>query len=138
MNYSEKALLFLVLADIAVSVFPGSAGLRAVLTIAIVILGPFVLVRFAIRNLNRTMWRLRNRLIVSYLFIAVVPLLLVTALIAIAGYVLVGQVAIYAVSLELERRVAELPDPTAPSPEFLSNLAPSIGDVFIVERNKDS
>jgi sigma-B regulation protein RsbU (phosphoserine phosphatase) len=134
----EKALLLLVLADIVLVFYPGSAGIGAIVTIGILILGAIALVRLVIRNLNRTMWRLRNRLIVSYLFVAVVPLVLVTMLIAIAGYVLVGQVAIYAVSLELQRRVAELPDPTAPSPEFLSNLAPNIGDVFLVERNKDS
>ena len=134
----EKALFLLVLLDIALTVLPGAAGLGAIVTIAVLILAAIALVRLVIRNLNRTMWRLRNRLIVSYLFVAVVPLALATMLIAIAGYVLVGQVAIYAVSLELERRVAELPDPTAPSVEFLSNLAPNIGDVFLLERNQDS
>jgi sigma-B regulation protein RsbU (phosphoserine phosphatase) len=134
----EKTLLLFVLVDLALMLFPAGAGIGAVVTGAVLVLGAIALVRLVIRNLNVAMWRLRNRLIVSYLFVAVVPLVLATMLIAIAGYVLVGQVAIYAVSLELQRRVAELPDPTAPSPEFLSNLAPSIGDVFIVERNKDT
>src|SRR4051812_1978292 len=88
----EKALCLLVPLDIILTRFPGAAGAGALLTIAILILAAIALVRFVIGNLNRTMWRLRNRLIVSYLFIAAVPLLLATVLIAISGYVLVGQV----------------------------------------------
>ena len=134
----EKALFLLVLADIVLFFVPGAAAFGALLTAAVSVVGAIVLVRLVISNLNRILWRLRNRLIVSYLFIAVVPLVLLGMLIAIAGYVLVGQVAIYAVTQELERRVAELPDPMAPSEEFLSNLAPNIGDVFLLDESKDS
>ncbi len=134
----EKIFLLLIVADIGLALVPGASGVGAIVTAIILALGAIILVRLTTSGLNRAMWRLRNRLIVSYLFIAVVPLVLVTVLVAMAGYILIGQVAIYTVTLELERRVAELPDPMAPSEEFLSNLAPNIGDVFLVERSKDS
>src|SRR4051812_24627664 len=90
----EKAFVLLALGDVGASLIPRASGIAALLTFAILILGVILLVRLAARNLNRAMWRLRNRLIVSYLFIAVFPMVLVTALVAIVGYVLIGQVAI--------------------------------------------
>jgi len=130
---AEKVFSLLVLADIILFLVRGPAVLGLILTVAATVAGVVVLVRL-VKNLNRVIWRLRSRLIISYLFIAVVPLLLIMALVGLAGYVIVGQVAIYVVRGELERRVAELPDPTSPSPEFLSNLAPNIGNVFVGEQ----
>ena len=57
----------------------------------------------AMRNL---IWRLRNRLIVAYLFIAVVPIVLILALMLVTSYALVGQMAVYLVNRELENRDA--------------------------------
>ena len=58
--------------------------------------------------LRKAIWRLRNRLMVAYLFIAVVPLILVLALVALSGYVVIGQVAVYLVNKELESRELQL------------------------------
>src|SRR6185436_16754238 len=94
----EKAFLLLLLADIALFFFAGTAALGAIVTVVVAVLGAILVVRLGVITLHRKIWQLRNRLIVSYLFIAVVPLILVMALAAIAGYVIVGQVAIYAVT----------------------------------------
>jgi len=49
-----------------------------------------------VRRATRTMiWRLRNRLIVAYLFIAVVPVVLMLALLLGTSYAVVGQTAAY-------------------------------------------
>lgn len=58
--------------------------------------------------LRKAIWRLRNRLMVAYLFIAVVPLILVLALVALAGYVVIGQMAVYLVNKELDNREVQL------------------------------
>ena len=58
--------------------------------------------------MRRIIWRLRNRLIVAYLFIAFVPIVLIAILVAIGGYALVGQVAVYLVTSELDRRTKNL------------------------------
>src|SRR5437667_7258991 len=64
--------------------------------------------RLVRRNIRRMSWRLRNRLIVTYLLIAVVPVALIFILLALGGYVVVGQVAVYLVNSELDRRTDAL------------------------------
>ena len=61
--------------------------------------------RMAMRNL---IWRLRDRLIVAYLFIAVVPVVLLLSLMLVTSYALVGQMAVYLVNRELENRARTL------------------------------
>ena len=61
------------------------------------------------RNL---IWRLRNRLIVAYLFIAVVPIVLILVLLATTAYVVVGQMAVFLVYAELQNRMGTLTFPT--------------------------
>jgi sigma-B regulation protein RsbU (phosphoserine phosphatase) len=75
--------------------------------------------------LRQAIWRLRNRLIVAYLFIAVVPLILVVALVALASYVVLGQMAVYLVNKELESREAQL----ARSAQALARFPASDPDV---------
>lgn len=63
------------------------------------------LIRIASR---RVIWRLRNRLLVTYLFIAVVPVVLIAMLAGLAGWILTSQVAVYLVTSELDRRLDTL------------------------------
>ena len=44
---------------------------------------------------RRLMWRLRNRLIVTYIFIGVIPIMLLVAMARLAGYLFAGQFATY-------------------------------------------
>lgn len=60
------------------------------------------LLRFGTRML---LWRLRHRLLVAYLFIALVPVLLIGALAVIGTFMLAGQTAVWLVTSELDRRV---------------------------------
>jgi sigma-B regulation protein RsbU (phosphoserine phosphatase) len=71
-------------------------------------LGLFTLFRVARRAIRGAIWRLRNRLIVAYLFIAVVPVVLILALVGIAGWAVIGQMAIYLVNTELQHREQSL------------------------------
>jgi sigma-B regulation protein RsbU (phosphoserine phosphatase) len=104
----EKVLL-VVAVLYALLYFTGTAP---ALQFALAVSGVFLLIgsmvrlaRYALRNL---IWRLRNRLIVAYLFIAVVPIVLILALIATTAYVIVGQMAVYLVYTELQNRMATL------------------------------
>jgi sigma-B regulation protein RsbU (phosphoserine phosphatase) len=69
------------------------------------ILGLLALFRLARRGMRKAIWRLRNRLIAAYLFIAVVPIILIVALVGIASYAVIGQMAVYLVNTELSHRV---------------------------------
>ena len=54
------------------------------------------------------LWRLRNRLIVTYLFIGGVPVALVIAMALISGYLLGGQFAAFLVSSDLQAHLQRL------------------------------
>ena len=84
-----------------------SAGVSLLLAITAVLLG----VRGIRVLMRRSIWRLRNRLIVTYVFIGVVPIILILILAGIGAYFVAGQVAVYLASSELERRTAALRGP---------------------------
>jgi sigma-B regulation protein RsbU (phosphoserine phosphatase) len=57
---------------------------------------------------NDVMWRLRNRLIVTYVFMAVVPILLLIAMAGIAGYIFAGQFATFIVTGDIKSELKSL------------------------------
>src|SRR5208282_3993135 len=57
---------------------------------------------------RRILWGLRNRLLVAYVFIAVVPILLLLALAAISASILYAQLGSYVLSLEVNRTLARM------------------------------
>lgn len=57
---------------------------------------------------NYVMWRLRNRLIVTYLFIGGVPIFLIVAMALAAGYLLTGQFATFLTISEIQAQSEEL------------------------------
>jgi len=54
------------------------------------------------------MWRLRNRLIVTYVFIGVIPIVLLVAMAALAGYLFAGQFATYVAMSEVQSELQHL------------------------------
>jgi len=104
----EKAFLAaLLLYLILLAAWPGS-GLEGFAAFATYVLGAWVAFRLLRILLRKITWRLRNRLMVAYLFIAVLPILLVLTLVGLGGYMLATQEAVYLVRSELDRRVASL------------------------------
>jgi sigma-B regulation protein RsbU (phosphoserine phosphatase) len=57
---------------------------------------------------HRLLWRLRRRLIVAYVFIAVVPILLIVLLVGLGAFIVNGQFAAFLVALRLRESFAEL------------------------------
>ena len=78
------------------------------------------LFRTARGAIAKAIWRLRNRLITAYLFIALVPVLLIVLLAGLTTYWITGQMAGYLVDAELNRRTAALVKPV----ESLARLKP--------------
>jgi len=81
------------------------SGLRLVLEIASIAAGLWLAIRLLRLVARQAVWRLRHRLLVTYLFIAVVPLILIAGLATLGGYILVHQLAAYLVTTELDRRI---------------------------------
>ena len=84
---------------------------RLLLQLVLIFTGLVVGARLARAGVRKAIWRLRNRLIVVYLFIAVVPVALILVLAGIGCYVLAGQIAVYLVTNEIERRTEALVAP---------------------------
>lgn len=72
------------------------------------ILGALLIILFWRWARDTFMWRLRNRLIVTYVFIGVIPVLLLTALVGIAGYLFLNQYATSQAIQELDSETRTL------------------------------
>ena len=77
-------------------------------TITLLWLAIWVAIRIGPHVFKKATWRLRNRLIVAYLFIAVVPILLILRAASYSAEILSQQVSIYLVSTEFERHVGQV------------------------------
>lgn len=80
-------------------------GLHIIVGCGVLITGIWLAVRLLRMAARQAVWRLRNRLLVTYLFIAVMPNLLIAALATAGGLTLVAQLAVYLVRSELDRRI---------------------------------
>jgi sigma-B regulation protein RsbU (phosphoserine phosphatase) len=74
-------------------------------TLVFAVVAIVLLCRWGLRPL---LWRLRNRLIVTYLFIGVMPILLLLLMGGVAGYLFAGQFATYVVFSDLHSELQHL------------------------------
>ncbi len=79
--------------------------------LAVTLVGFVAVMRWARLGIRSAVWRLRNRLVVAYILIAVVPIALILVLAGIACYIWTGQIAVYLVSGELSNRAQALSAP---------------------------
>ncbi|MCC7234181.1 MAG: SpoIIE family protein phosphatase [Bryobacterales bacterium] len=92
-------------------------------------------VKWARRLLRHFIWNLRNRMLVAFLFIAVIPLLLVVGLAGYSAKETAGQFAVYLVHSEYERRIAQLmlgAESLAQGPD--DALEPAVDRIGVVHR----
>src|SRR5690242_12236588 len=100
----EKAFLTLIVLYAILYFTRVAPTLQSLTALAAFFLGLVTLFRLARRGMRKAIWRLRNRLIAAYLFIAVVPIVLILSLVMIAGWAVIGQMAVYLVNTELGHR----------------------------------
>jgi len=84
---------------------------------------------------RKLLWGLRNRLLVAYVFIAVVPILLLLGMAGISAYILYGQLGSYVLSDEVHRtldRMQSLAEAAVVIPD--DGAAPSSGPGGLSER----
>ncbi len=104
----ERTFLLLVLIFAILYFAQIAPTLRALIGIAAFLSGIASLFRLARRAMRKAIWRLRNRLIAAYLFIAVVPIVLILTLAGISAWAVIGQVAVFLVNTELNHRMQSL------------------------------
>src|SRR5208282_2912089 len=106
--------LFLMFARDLIPNLPGPGLLRFLGTLAAF----YLLYRFWTRWRSQVLWSLRNRLIVAYLFIAVVPIILLLIFSSLLGQIIYSQLGAYLLYHAVEDRL-----------EMLSNSAEAIAAV---------
>lgn len=93
--------------DAVLTITAAVPPLSALLSFILVIWSGVLLVRLALRR-TRLIWHMRNRLIVTYVFIAAVPIALILALFFVAGWFMTAQFSAYLVSSAMDRREAAI------------------------------
>jgi sigma-B regulation protein RsbU (phosphoserine phosphatase) len=87
------------------------AGVRAFATVynitALVLIGALLVLGYRVFS-QRFMWRLRNRLIVTYVFIGVIPLVLLATMGVVAGYLFAGQFSTFVVTTDVRNELLRL------------------------------
>ena len=82
------------------------------LWLAVKIAAVIVIIYYLIRLIgfirHRMLWRLTRRLIVTYVFIAFVPIILILLMVGLGAYILNGQFAAFLVNAKLRNHVDEL------------------------------
>lgn len=81
---------------------------KIVVLVAVFLFGLIALWRLAVAALRQAIWHIRDRLIVSYVFIAVVPILLLAIFAETGAWVLSSQIGAYLLKAEMDRRVSAL------------------------------
>ncbi|MGO9258622.1 MAG: PP2C family protein-serine/threonine phosphatase [Bryobacteraceae bacterium] len=104
----EKAFLILAPVYAGLHFAHASVALQVLAGLGAFLVGMACLFRLARYTMRKAIWRLRNRLIVAYAFIAVVPIVLILTLVGVVGWVVIGQMAVYLVNTELAHRESVL------------------------------
>ncbi len=109
-NWAQKAFaILLVLYALWCLIWPDSSFL---IGIPLFLVGAWLVVRLVSALLKKAIWRLRNRLVLCYILIGVVPVVLVAVLVGLGIWLTAGQIAIYLVTTELNHRVEAVGAPT--------------------------
>ena len=104
----EKVFAALVVVYSLTMLIPGLSGLAVAMQISLTVVGVWLIIRYWKRAVRKILWRLRNRLIVAYLLIALVPIVLITTLIGLGAYMVIGQMSIHLLTSQLGRNTSML------------------------------
>jgi phosphoserine phosphatase RsbU/P len=124
----DLVAITLVLAGMAATVLEGNGGFFGFLKFVGILSGAYLLIRLIGWWRARLLWSLRNRLIVAYLFIAVVPVLLLLSLAIISGMILYTQLGGYLLYQDVQRRVEMLSGGADQIAAALGSVAPGVSE----------
>ena len=108
LGWVDKTFAALLLVYVLLVLLNPLSGWTSLVQFLAIAFGFWIAVRLIRIGGRRAIWRLRNRLIVTYLFIAVVPVSLLITLTCLALYGMTSQVAVYLVTSEMDRRIGSL------------------------------
>ena len=106
----------------------GIPGIRLLRFVA-VIAAFYLFYRFWTRWRSQLLWSLRNRLIVAYLFIAVVPIILLLIFASLLGQIIYSQLGAYLLFHDVEDRLEMLSNSAEAIAAAESTLPPSMDEL---------
>ncbi len=101
----DLTAFIVLLAGIVAEFLPTGLRLLSFVKFLAIIAAVYLIFRLISWGRSRLLWSLRNRLIVAYVFIAVVPILLILTLVILAGQFLYSQLGAYLLYEDLHRRI---------------------------------
>lgn len=107
-GWSGKAFVILLLVTAIVRTLSLGQGYLDVSIVLLALVGAVVVWKLLRVGVKQLVWRVRNRLAVAYIFMALVPVVLLLTMALIVTYIMAGQTAAYMVTSEFERRVVQL------------------------------
>lgn len=105
-TWAGRSLLLLVAIRLLGLVGAVPASLTTVATVGLWLFAGAFLVWGLSRLRRKLLWRIRRKLVISYLLIGLVPTLLILSFFALSAYFIVGQVSSYMLNSELQRHDA--------------------------------
>ena len=109
-SWLDLAALVSILAGASTALLEGGGGIFSFIKFLAILAAAYLVFRVIAWSRSRLLWSLRNRLIVAYLFIAVVPILLILTLVVLAGQFLYSQLGSYLLYEDIHRRIEMLGD----------------------------
>jgi phosphoserine phosphatase RsbU/P len=100
----------IVAVGLLIGLFATGGGIFSFLVYLAVLAAVYLFVRVVGWWRSRLLWSLRNRLIVAYLFIAVVPILSIVVLVVLAARILYSQLGAYLLYEDLHQRIEMIAD----------------------------
>src|ERR1700692_2420371 len=102
--------ILLILGGAICAILDVRGGLASFLKFLAILATVYAVFRFIGWWRSRLLWSLRNRLIVAYLFIALVPILLIVTLVGLAGRILYSQLGAYLLYEDIQTRINTIAD----------------------------
>ena len=104
----ERTVAVLLLVYVSLLVVAPHGLFMTLVELTLLAAGGWLVFRVARMGVRKLIWGLRNRLLVAYLFIAVVPVLLIIALVGLSFFILTRQLGANVAQDELDHRVQRL------------------------------
>lgn len=133
LSWPDLAAIVLAALGVSAYVFGPSGGLYSFAKFVGLLSAAYLTFRSVSWWRNRLLWSLRNRLIVAYLFIGVVPVLLLLTLAVLASQVLYSQLGGYLLYEDIHGRLGRMADSAASIASAEKSLPGSLNDKMVEE-----
>ena len=133
LSWPDLAAVALVLVGVVAAISNRSGGAYSFAKFVAILSAGYLLFRAISWWRSRLLWSLRNRLIVAYLFVAVVPVLLLLTLAVLAGQILYSQLGGYLLYEDIHSRLGRMADSAASIASAERTLPSTINDRVVEE-----